>query len=76
MNINPNHCFVPELHPEIAAPGKKKFARIEHFGSWCVCSPENVADWTADADDPSEYKVTEVWMTQAEFEALPEFKGF
>lgn len=74
MNINPNNCFVPELHPEIAAPGKLRLMRIEANGTYCICKPEEVAEFTG--EDPGEYKITEVWMTQAELDALPEFMGF
>lgn len=73
-SLPPGACIDPALYPELTAP--RRFVRIEHFGSFCICSPENVGDWIADADDPSEYKITDVWMTQKEFDDLPEFKGF
>jgi hypothetical protein len=43
-------------------------------GPVCICDPRDVADMT---DDPeTEYDLEDVWMTQAQVEALTEFEGF
>lgn len=42
-------------------------------GDWCVCDPREVDSMTAGA--VGGYKTEEAWMTEQEFEALPEFQG-
>lgn len=40
----------------------------------CTCTPEEAAQLMA--DDPDLEICNEVWLTQAEYEALPEFGGW
>jgi hypothetical protein len=54
---------------------KIRFVRLEYDGARFVVPPDE-AQIILDTDAPAEYKVTPVWMTQAEFDALPEFQGF
>lgn len=52
---------------------EETYYRIELDGSWCICkSVEDVID----DEDRDQYVITEVRMTRAQFEALPEFDGF
>lgn len=50
---------------------KKTYIKITFSDNdWCICEPKNVASMTVDAEG---YKTEEVQMTEAEFNALPEF---
>lgn len=52
---------------------KKTYIKISFPDSgWCVCEPKDVADMTVGSEG---YKTEEVQMTEAEFNALPEFHG-
>lgn len=42
---------------------------------WCVCDPCEVDD-IRDGAPEEEYETEEVWMTDAEYEALGEFDGW
>lgn len=51
----------------------KTYVKVACVGGACfVCKPSEVADMTAEEAD---FKIDEVQMTEAEFEALPEFQG-
>lgn len=54
---------------------KKRYVTLtwEHVGTMVV-PPEGEADCRRDEDEPP-HKVGEVWLTDAEFEALPEFES-
>lgn len=41
-------------------------------GTYCICEPKDVDDMITGVDG---YKLDEVQMTEAEFDALPEFQG-
>lgn len=43
-------------------------------GPVCIIEPHEIPDMTDGSDD--EYEFEDVYMTQAEVEALPEFEGF
>lgn len=52
---------------------KKTYIKISFAdGGFCICEPNAVADMTIGAED---FTTDEVQMTEAEFEALPEFIG-
>lgn len=51
---------------------KIRFLKVTFDGTSCICEPREAADMM---DDP-EYTVSEVWMTQAQYDALPEFQGW
>lgn len=53
---------------------RKRRVRITFEGSHCICEPKDVADMLG--DDPSQYTLTDTWLSDAELEALPEFDGF
>lgn len=51
----------------------KTYSKITFAGGdWCYCESKNVTQMTGDEKG---YTVGEVQMTEAEFEALPEFNG-
>lgn len=52
---------------------KLAFTKINFAGDgWCICPPDAVADMT---EGCSGFTTEEVMMTQAEYDALPEFQG-
>jgi hypothetical protein len=52
------------------------FYRVELDGSWFICEPREVWEWTGTAPSGDVYRITEVRMTRRQFERLPEFGGF
>lgn len=52
-----------------------RFTRVEYDGGWVLCPPED-AEAYIDPEHRDEYRVTDVYMTQRQFDALPEFQGF
>lgn len=52
---------------------KKPYIKVTfQDGGFCICEPQDVADMTVGAEG---HRTEEVLMTEAEFEALPEFQG-
>lgn len=58
-----------------AARDKRRYVKFSCDGSHCIVTPDE-ADQMAKDGDWGEYQREDVWMTEAEFEALPEFGGF
>lgn len=58
-----------------AARDKKRFARMTVDRVSCICEPNEVKDMFT-GDDMDGCTLTDVWMTQAEYDALPEFEGW
>lgn len=58
-----------------AARDKVRFLRLTHDGVSCVLECKDFCDFTADME-PGSYTFREVWMTQSEYDALPEFEGY
>ena len=54
---------------------KRRYVKLSVDGASVTMAPEEVQSFM-DGSDPPEYTITEVWMTPAEFEALPDFEGF
>lgn len=54
---------------------KRRFVKLAVDGTAVTMPPEEVQSFM-DGSDPTEYTVNDVWLTQDEFEALPEFQGF
>lgn len=52
---------------------KRRYIKLTANGASVICEPFEVKDMI---EDESEYTITEVWMSPAEYEALPEFMGF
>lgn len=72
----PSLSLPPELKGENMATSQnelKTFSKITYAdGEWCVCKPGAVEDMTTGCEG---FTVEEVQMTEAEFNALPEFQG-
>lgn len=67
----------PSIEPTESTPSTPQaqmtYAKVTYAdGDWCVCRPHEVRDMTVGCEG---YTVAEVKMTEAEFEALPEFNG-
>lgn len=56
------------------ARDKKRFVLMTYDGTSCTVRPSEVAD-LIDGNDEG-YTFTDIWMTEDEFEALPEFSGW
>lgn len=54
---------------------KVRFVKITYDKQSCVVRPNEVADMT-DGMASKDHTLTDVWMSEAEFEALPEFAGW
>lgn len=54
---------------------KRKYLRLEHDGAHCVIEPHELETFAYDGE-AGDLVITELWMSRAEFEALPEFTGF
>lgn len=53
--------------------GKKTYSKIVFAdGDWCICLPGDIKDLTVGCGG---FTVGEVQLTQAEFEALPDYNG-
>ncbi len=65
---------IAAIHANPANPRSlKTYSKITYSDDeWCICEPGAVADMTKGCED---FGVAEVQMTEAEFEALPEFNG-
>jgi hypothetical protein len=57
---------LPERYVRVKLKGTK--------GPVCICEPGDVKDFCDGGED--EYEFEDVYMTQSEVEALPEFEGF
>lgn len=56
---------------------RKRFVRITYDGSHLVVTPKDVQEHVGDGNLPEgEYKLTDVYLSEQEFEKLPEFDGF
>lgn len=53
-----------------------RWTRISYDGQWCICKPGDVEAMIGDADDPHNYKTEDVYLSQQEVDALPEFGGW
>lgn len=54
---------------------KRLFVRLEYDNQSVTMHPSEALDWLSDSEDAT-YHMMDVWMTQAQFEKLPEFEGF
>lgn len=52
---------------------KHRYVRLSFDGSSCICEPREA---TAMQEEDARLEASEVWLTRAEFEALPDFAGF
>ena len=80
-NLGSRLCnFKPESRSEptevIGSAEALLWVKLHLDGSWCVMRPEEARDEIFSSEDSSAYRMEYVWMTQAAFDALPEFEGF
>ena len=57
---------------------KHRYKRVSYDGSSFICLPEELAGMLEahSEDGDVKYEVSDVWMTDEEYERLPEFEGF
>lgn len=67
-----------ELQAQKAASrDKQRYVKITFDGQLCTCEPRDVETMLEGLLECALFAtVTDVWMTQAEYEALPEFMGW
>lgn len=64
-----------QLQQKAAARDKKRFVRMTVDGASCICRADETRDiLTGLPIDGATY--ADVWMTEDEYEALPEFTGW
>lgn len=54
---------------------KRRYIRMTMDGASCISEPDEVKDILT-GDDMAGCTLTEVWMTQQQYEDLPEFSGW
>lgn len=54
---------------------KHRYKRVSYDGASYICKPDEVED-LIDSDGATTYEISDVWMTDDEYEQLPEFEGF
>lgn len=58
---------------------RTRYVRVSLYGNHCVMHPSEGDTYVKDArsdGDESPYLVTEVWLSEREFDNLPEHNGF
>ena len=55
---------------------EERFVRISFDGSHCLLTPNEAKAYLEDCEDPNVYEVSDVFITQDQFENLAEFTGF
>lgn len=60
-----------------AARDKRRYVKVRPAGGgpWCICEPSEVQG-LMDGEPPGEFEKVDVWMTDSEWEDLPEFEGW
>jgi hypothetical protein len=54
-----------------------RYIRVVANGSTCICDEVNVREYKEDeARNPGSYVFEDVWLSEREFDDLPEFDGF
>lgn len=64
------------MNPQFQGPqhDKRRYVKVTANGSSVICEPFELIDFAIDAD--GEFETEDVWMSPAEYDALPEFMGF
>jgi hypothetical protein len=55
---------------------KKRYVKLTYEGSSCIVEANKVADQLCYEDRPQDFEREDVWMSPAQFRALPEFMGW
>lgn len=66
------------MRTSVDAPSKRqkvRFVKLTMDRQSCVVRPTEVKDMMEDGEDAN-MTMTDVWMSEAEYEALPEFQGW
>lgn len=64
------------MNPDPKYQDKRRFAKVRFKGGSFITTPQEAADFIDDADEPSNYIVSDVWLTPYEYDNMPEFSGF
>lgn len=76
-NLPPGACYIPDFDPYVTE--KRRYVRVEHDGAKYLCEPSEagaiVQSIRIDEQD-ADIQLTDVWMTEAQFDRLPEFQGY
>lgn len=54
---------------------KRRYVKLEYDNQSVTMPPSEALDWISDSEDAT-YLMSEVWMTEAQYNKLPEFEGF
>lgn len=54
---------------------KRRYVKLEYDNQYVTMPPSSAIDWISDSEDAT-YLMSEVWMTEAQYNKLPEFEGF
>jgi len=64
-------------HPDCSEHKKKEYKVISFDGSRCIVTPEELNDYTDNLDSENEsYHVDTVYITEYQFNKIPEFAGW
>lgn len=54
---------------------KRRYVKLEYDNQHVTMPPSEALDWLEDSPDGT-YVMSETWMTEAQYNKLPEFQGF
>ena len=72
-------AVIEQLRVDATGEPRTRYVRVSLGGSHCVMYPSEgdcYLNDARDAGDESQYVVADVWLSQREFEDLPEHEGF
>jgi hypothetical protein len=55
---------------------KQLYFRVELNGSYAIVPPQHLVDMLIVDDESTVFAVSAVYLTEEEYEAIPEFQGF
>ena len=79
MNQNEQLCFPNGVMFDALGEPRVRYVRVTLDGHHCLVRPEDVADYTAQGsllEDQPPYILTDTYLSEREFDDLPEFDGF
>lgn len=71
----PGGVYLPEMDPN---NHERVYTRVRHNGAVCIMDPKEAEALVACAsiDDECEFELSEIRMTPAAFDRLPDFAGY
>lgn len=69
-------CMPDGLPTDKDGNPRKRYVRITYDGSSCVCKPGEAKDIIGDSFEPEKYKTEDVYLSDQEVAAMPEFDGW